>query len=91
MPGIIGPGSGHGNRRHPRLIAEVRGAGLMLGLRIVPEVPNGTLIAALLDAGLVTIPAGDNVVRLLPPLIIGETQVEEAVAILDRVFTELRP
>jgi acetylornithine/N-succinyldiaminopimelate aminotransferase len=45
----------------------------------------------LLDAGLVTIPAGDNVVRLLPPLIIGETQVEEAIGILDRVCTELSP
>jgi acetylornithine/N-succinyldiaminopimelate aminotransferase len=77
--------------RHPRLIAEVRGAGLMLGLRIVPEVTNSAVIAALLDAGLVTIPAGDNVVRLLPPLIIGETQVEEAIGILDRVCTELSP
>ena len=68
---------------HPQVIAEVRGAGLMLGLRAV--VPNGDLIAELRQAGLITVPAADNVVRLLPPMIIGDLEVDEAIAILDRV------
>lgn len=70
-------------QRHPRVIAEVRGAGLMLGLRCEP--PNGAVIESLRAAGLVTIPASDNVVRLLPPLIVTEGQADEALAIIDRV------
>ncbi|NBC31765.1 MAG: acetylornithine/succinylornithine family transaminase [Alphaproteobacteria bacterium] len=71
---------------HPSVIAEVRGAGLMLGL--VCAVPNSEVIADLRACGLLTAPASDNVVRLLPPLIIDERHVDEAVAILDRVCAE---
>jgi acetylornithine/N-succinyldiaminopimelate aminotransferase len=77
--------------RHPKVVAEVRGAGLLLGLRIQPEIVNGTVVDRLRDAGLLTVGAGDNVVRLLPPLIITETQVDEAIAILDKVLPELAP
>ncbi|MCB9946371.1 MAG: aspartate aminotransferase family protein [Rhodospirillaceae bacterium] len=73
-------------QRHPSVIAEVRGSGLMLGLKAVP--PCGDVITALRAAGLLTVPASDNVIRLLPPLIIGEEHVEEAVAILDRVLSD---
>ena len=72
--------------RYPRVIAEIRGAGLMLGMRAA--IPNGELIADLREAGLITIPAADNVIRLLPPMIIGETEVDEALVILERVCTE---
>ena len=70
-------------RRHPGVFAEVRGAGLMLGLRCVP--PNGEIIAELRDRGLLTVPAADNVVRVLPPLIITEAEVDEALSILEAV------
>ena len=43
------------------------------------------MVAALREAGLLVVGAGDNVVRLLPPLIIDESHVDEALAILDRV------
>lgn len=69
--------------RHPRVLADCRGLGLMLGLRCV--VPAAELGAALLAEGLLTVPAGDNVVRLLPPLIIEPAHGEEAVGIIDRV------
>jgi acetylornithine/N-succinyldiaminopimelate aminotransferase len=72
-------------KRHPRVFSELRGAGLMLGLRCV--VPNTEMVARLRDAGLLTVGAGDNVVRLLPPLIIDESHVEAALAILERVAT----
>ncbi len=70
-------------RRHPAVIEEVRGMGLLLGLKC--RVPNTELTARLRQAGLLAVPAGDNVVRLLPPLIIDDSHVEEAAGILDRV------
>ena len=67
---------------HPAMLAEVRGAGLMLGLKCVGE--NTALIAELNANGMLAIAAGDNVVRLVPPLIIEEAQVDEALAILEK-------
>jgi acetylornithine/N-succinyldiaminopimelate aminotransferase len=67
--------------RHSAVIAEVRGEGLLIGLRAV--VPQGDLIAAAREEGLLTAAAGENVVRLLPPLIIGEVEISQAVEKLD--------
>lgn len=72
--------------KHPSMFLELRGQGLLLGLKVVP--PVGDVVAKLRANGLLSVPAGDNVVRLLPPLIIGEAEVEEAVAILDRTARE---
>ncbi|MFQ5953738.1 MAG: aspartate aminotransferase family protein [Kiloniellales bacterium] len=69
--------------RHPHVIALVRGTGLLLGLKCV--VPNDQLIARLQDQGLLAIAAADNVVRLLPSLVINESHVDEALDVLDRV------
>ncbi|MGO1119850.1 aspartate aminotransferase family protein [Rhodovibrionaceae bacterium A322] len=69
--------------RYPGVFAEVRGAGLMLGLRCV--VPSGDLSNQLREAGLLTVGAAENVLRLLPPLIIGEQEIEEAVGLLEQV------
>ncbi len=66
---------------HGEVIEEVRGLGLMIGLRC--RCANGDLIAALRERGLLAVAAGDNVVRLLPPLIIDEDHVGAAVDILD--------
>ncbi len=65
---------------HPSVFEEVRGQGLMLGLKL--KVPNTEFVAAARKEGLLLVGAGDNVVRLLPPLIIEETQVREAMAML---------
>jgi acetylornithine/N-succinyldiaminopimelate aminotransferase len=73
--------------RHPRLIAEVRGEGLLVGLKMV--VPNTEMTAALLKEHLLTVGAGDNVVRLLPPLIIDEAIVNDAVARIDRACAQI--
>jgi acetylornithine/N-succinyldiaminopimelate aminotransferase len=67
--------------RYPSVVAEVRGEGLLIGLRCV--VPNGELVAALRNEKMLAVAAGDNVVRWLPPLIIGETEVKEALTRLD--------
>lgn len=73
--------------RHREAIAEVRGQGLLLGLKC--KAPNTELVDALRERGMLTIGAGDNVVRLLPPLIIGQDHVREAIAILSDACASL--
>jgi len=73
--------------RYPSLIAEVRGDGLLVGLRAV--VPAGELVNAIRADKMLTVAAGDNVVRLLPPLIISEQEMAEGVARLDRACARL--
>jgi acetylornithine/N-succinyldiaminopimelate aminotransferase len=72
-------------KRHPSILEEVRGKGLMIGLKL--GVPNTEMQGRLRDQGLLTVTAGDNVLRLLPPLIIGDAEIAEGLAILDRVFS----
>ena len=74
--------------RHPEVIAEIRGEGLMLGLKAVA--PNTDLVAAARTEGLLTVGAGDNVVRLLPPLVIGEAEVQAMFERLDRACEALK-
>ena len=62
----------------PSVFEEVRGAGLMLGLKC--RIANTTVNAALRDEHLLAVPAGDNVVRLLPPLTVSEDEMREGVA-----------
>jgi acetylornithine/N-succinyldiaminopimelate aminotransferase len=73
--------------RYPSLIAEVRGEGLLVGLRAL--VPVGELVDALRAEKMVTVAAGDNVVRLFPPLIVSEQEIAEGVARLDRACASL--
>jgi len=73
--------------RHPSVIAEVRGDGLLIGLKSV--VPNGELADACRAEKLLTVGAGDNVVRLVPPLVVTEAEVAEAIARLDRACTAI--
>ncbi len=73
--------------RYPSLIAEVRGEGLLVGLRAL--VPAGELVDALRAENMLAVGAGDNVVRLLPPLIVSEQEIAEGVARLDRACARL--
>ncbi|MGR3568998.1 MAG: aspartate aminotransferase family protein [Pseudooceanicola nanhaiensis] len=66
---------------HPGVFAEVRGQGLMLGLKCVA--PNADVVKAGYEAEVITVPAADNVIRLLPPLTITEDEIAEAIARLD--------
>ncbi|HEX5997899.1 MAG TPA: aspartate aminotransferase family protein [Hyphomicrobiaceae bacterium] len=72
---------------HPDLIEEVRGQGLLLGLKMKP--PQGHVINACLDERLLTVAAGDNVVRLLPPLNVTEAELGEAIDRLSRALARL--
>jgi len=66
---------------HPDVFADARGAGLMMGLKC--KAPNTDVVAAATQANLLTVPAADNVVRLLPPLTITEDEIAQAVDRLD--------
>jgi len=73
--------------RFPALIAEVRGEGLLIGLRMVT--PNTQMIDALRAEKLLAVGAGDNVVRLLPPLIVSDEELADAAARLTRACESL--
>ncbi len=74
-------------KRHPKVFIGNRGKGLMQGLICVPL--NLDVVKALREEKLLGLGAGDNVVRFLPPLIVTEAQIDDAVAIIDRVATKL--
>lgn len=73
--------------QHPLIIEEIRGEGLMLGIK--SRVPNTAFAEALRNQHLLVVNAGDNVVRLLPPLIIDERQLDEATDMISAACTVL--
>ena len=72
---------------HPDIFEEVRGQGLILGLKC--RAPNTEIVKAAQAAFLLTVPAADNVIRLLPPLTITEDEITEALVRLDRAAASL--
>lgn len=85
-------------KNYPQFVRGVRGLGLMLGLELAPEIPSlkvegklqsAVFAARLQEAGLLLIPAGPNVLRLLPPLNLTRGDAEEGLIILERVVAKL--
>jgi len=76
-------------RRHAGIVTEIRGMGLMLGLRVADPHTNGALGDRAREEGLLTVVAGDNVLRLVPPLIVRDAEIAVALAMLDRACTAL--
>ncbi|WP_118138567.1 aspartate aminotransferase family protein [Oceanicella sp. SM1341] len=72
---------------HPTIFSEVRGQGLMLALKCVPA--NGEVVKAGYAEHVITVPGGDNVVRLLPPLNITEAEIDAGIARLDAAATAM--
>lgn len=75
--------------RHPDIISEIRGEGLLIGVKAV--VPSGDLVAALREQKLLTVGAGDNVVRFIAPLIVTEAEIDQSIASLERACATLSP
>ena len=73
--------------RYPSIIDDVRGEGLMFGIKT--RIPNGDFATAARDEKLLTVLAGDNVVRLLPPLTINQTHIDEAATKLEAACARL--
>ena len=70
-------------RRHP-VVREVRGRGLLIGAELTQAA--GPLVDACREAGLLVLSAGEKVLRLTPPLIVGEAECDRALEIIDRVL-----
>ena len=73
--------------RYPDVIDEIRGRGLLIGIRTA--VPNGELVAGLRAREMLAVPAGDNVVRLLPPLTISAEEMREGLSRIEAAAAEL--
>ena len=72
----------------PDIIKEVRGLGLLIGIKITPD--QNLFVKKLLDKKLLTIRAAENVVRLLPPLNVKKENIDEAIVILRKVCKNFR-
>ena len=72
-------------KKYTKLVSGVRGIGLMIGLEAIED--NGVLINAMRDQRLLTVKAGHNVVRILPPLILEMKHVDEAIEKIDKAFS----
>jgi acetylornithine/N-succinyldiaminopimelate aminotransferase len=68
--------------QYPAVFDEVRGTGLLIGLRCVPPVRR--VLATLHEQRLLCVPAGNNVLRLLPPLTVDDAEIDEAMLRLSR-------
>jgi len=73
--------------RYPSVLSEVRGEGLLIGVKAV--VPSGDLVAALREQKLLTVGAGDNVVRFLAPLIVTEAEIDQSIQSLEHACATL--
>jgi acetylornithine/N-succinyldiaminopimelate aminotransferase len=74
---------------HPEIVAEVRGEGLLIGIRCLK--PTAQVITAMREHGILGAAASENVVRLLPPLNVTEAEIDEAVNRLDAALAALAP
>ena len=74
-------------KKYPKLVSGVRGIGLMIGLEAI--VNNEVLIKSMINEKLLTVKAGQNVIRMLPPLILEMKHVEEAIIKIDKAFSNL--
>ena len=75
--------------KFPTIVDEVRGLGLLMGIKLRPEFENTKMVEKLRENKLLVNAAGDNVVRIIPPLIIEESHVEEALEIIEKTFGEM--
>ncbi len=76
-------------RQYPQVFDDVRGLGLLIGMKCV--VPQAEVQAACLAEGLLAITAGENVLRLAPPLVLTDSDVNEALTMLDRAARRCLP
>ena len=74
----------------PDVIEEIRGEGLLLGLKLRDGAANTDVAGAFRDERMLSVPAGQNVVRLLPPLVISEAEVREALDTMERALEKMQ-
>ncbi len=75
-------------QKYPRVIKEIRGRGLLVGVQLYKD--QSRFIKKLMDNKLLTIRAAENVVRILPPLNVRKSELDQALKIINKVCTELK-
>jgi len=97
LDGVASKGERFGKRleklvkSHPGVFSDVRGMGLMRGLKCADGLAAADIVARLRESGLLTVAAGENVIRLLPPLIAEDAHFDEALAILEKTAATAKP
>lgn len=77
-------------KKYPTVLGDVRGWGLIKGVEAISEdLAAGTIVQAAMDQGLLLVPAGTNVVRFVPPLIVTEAEVKEALEKFEKAIQKL--
>ncbi len=74
--------------KYPKIIREIRGRGLLIGIQL--KIDQTKFIKNLMDNKLLTIRAAENVVRILPPLNVKKSEIDQAINIIDKVCSKLR-
>ena len=74
--------------KYPKIIKEIRGRGLLIGIQLYKD--QSKFIQKLLDYKLLTIRAAENVVRILPPLNVKKSELDQAIKIIDKVCIKLK-
>ena len=75
---------------YPEMIEEVRGSGLLMGVRFKAAMPSGDVVKACMGEKFLAVGAGDNVVRVMPPLNVSEAEIGEAVKRLSKALKQLK-
>ena len=75
--------------KHKKHISEIRGKGLMLGIKCHDHVQMNDIVSKMMQEKVLIIPASDNVIRLTPPLIVEESHCDEMIEKLDLVMSQL--
>jgi acetylornithine/N-succinyldiaminopimelate aminotransferase len=75
-------------KKYPHLINEIRGRGLLIGIQL--QTDQTKFIKKLMDNKLLTIRAAENVVRILPPLNVKKSEIDQALRIINKVCSELK-
>jgi len=73
--------------KYPKIINEIRGIGLMTGIKMVVE--NIEFMKKLMDHKMLTVKAEENVIRLFPPLIVNNKELDEAISKIETVCAEM--
>ena len=74
--------------KYPKIIREIRGRGLLIGIEL--KIDQTKFINNLMDNKLLTIRAAENVVRILPPLNVKKSEIDQAINIIDKDCSKLR-
>ena len=75
---------------HPDKVEEIRGSGLLMGVRLKPNVASADLVKAATAERFLTVSAGDNVVRLIPPLNVADGDIAEAASRLSKALQRVQ-